>query len=145
MELRSAWLEESTHPSLMDVWRKTISLPLALVLAGPAIAVFLLSRRSSRRREDGVEIWFKGLLERARRALSPGLPEGEQGRFVAAALMLFMAFLIAAIPFAAEFGFGRLIAIRAGSSLAWGAAGCGLVLLVLLRFMFGDSSSSRRG
>ena len=48
-EIKEVWGRDESDTSLADVWRRTLSMPLALVLVGPAVAVFLLARRTRRR------------------------------------------------------------------------------------------------
>jgi len=140
-EVESVWRSDDTD--LAGVWRRTLSLPLALVLAGPAVAMFLLARRSRRRFVREADGWFVGPAERIRRAVLPGLPEAEKKMVGRTWLALCVALALFSLPFSAGFGFSLPLVYSPGLSPWWLVASVGLLSLALLRYLVAGQHGSK--
>ena len=119
------------------------ALCLVLVLAGPAVAVFLLARRNRRRVARESKAWFEGRTERVRRAILPGLPEAENKLLGRTWMALCVALGLFSLPFSSGFGFSLSLGYGPSFPLAWIVAALGLVAVVLLRYAAARSSGSR--
>jgi Flp pilus assembly protein TadD len=144
-EIEEVWTHDNSKTSLAGVWRRTLSLPLALVLAGPAVGVFFLARRTRRRSRKESDPWFEGWAERVRRAVLPGLPEAEGGRLGSTWLALIVALGLFSLPFSAEFSFSLLLGYAPGLPTFWILSVVGLVVLFLLRLVIYKSHRSGGG
>lgn len=82
-ELAQVWRAGEGDPSVIEPWRRALSLPLALVFILPAIALNLLKRRARNRSRRIDTVWAEGEVDVARRVLLPGIPETEEGRTLA--------------------------------------------------------------
>jgi tetratricopeptide (TPR) repeat protein len=140
-EVESVWRSDVTD--LAGVWRRTLSLPLAIVLAGPAMAMFLLSRRSRRRFPREAEAWFDGPVERIRNAILPGLPEAENKKVGRTWLALCVALALFSLPFSTGYGFSVPLAYSPGLSPWWLVASVGLFSLALMRFLMAGQRRSK--
>jgi tetratricopeptide (TPR) repeat protein len=134
-EIKEVWGRDESDTSLADVWRRTLSIPLALVLVGPAVAVFLLARRTRRRVPREPEPWFSGSLERLRRAALPGLAEAENKRLGRSWLVVIAALALLSLPCSSQFTYSSLLGYSPGLSVAWIISSVGLFVLLVLRFV----------
>jgi tetratricopeptide (TPR) repeat protein len=144
-EIEEVWTHDDSNASLAGVWRRTLSLPLALVLAGPAVGVFFLARKTRRRNRRESEPWFKGWPETIRRAILPGLPEAEGGRIGGTWLALVVALGLFSLPFSAGFSFSLLLGYAPGLPSFWILSAVGLVAFFLLRLFIYKSHRPRGG
>jgi tetratricopeptide (TPR) repeat protein len=141
-EISEAWDRAEAETSFSGMWRRTVSLPLALVLAGPAIGVFLLARRTSRRSPRVSDPWFGSGLERLRTAALPGLFEAENRMLGRSWLALLTALALFVLPFHNGFSFSLLLGYSPGVSLLWPISVIGLVAFFLVRLLTVGSRAS---
>jgi tetratricopeptide (TPR) repeat protein len=142
-ELAGTWRSDE-DASLTAMWRRMLSVPLALVLVGPAIGVFLLARRSRHRPTRDSAPWFENAVERVRVAVLPGLPEIERRRPGRAWLALAIALAFFTLPFSAGFGFPLPLGYSRAVPVLWAVAAGGIGLFVLIRFFVVGHSRKKK-
>jgi len=144
-EIGGAWRQGDVDPSLASLWRRTLSVPLALVLVGPAIGVYFLARKTRRRVSRHSEPWFDGMLERLRRTLLPGLPEAEEGSLLKTWVALVTVLGLCCLPFVGRYGFSVPLGYSPGLGSAWLLSAVVLAAYLLTRFLRADLRTAGRG
>ncbi|MCP4202495.1 MAG: tetratricopeptide repeat protein [bacterium] len=105
-ELAAQWRDREANSDLFALWRRTMSLPLALIFVFPAILLYFISTKvgnRSRRIERG---WLAEPFETLRRVLLPGFTEAEEDRWRSAFVALLVPLLLVGIPFWARVTYG---------------------------------------
>lgn len=98
-QLARMWSEQERNSDLFALWRRTMSLPLALIFVIPAVLLYFISSKGGNRSRRVERAWFEGPLETARRVLLPGFTEAEEGRWGSAVIALLVPLLLIAAPF----------------------------------------------
>lgn len=129
-ELARLWREQESNSDLFSLWRRTMSLPLALIFVFPAIFLYFISTKVGNRSRRIERAWFAEPFETIRRVLLPGFVEAEEDRWSSALGALLVPLVLLAIPFWSRVTYG----------VPWGLAppriGLGLFPLVgLVVFM----------
>ncbi len=132
-ELRGEWRrgEAATWTTL---WRRTLSLPLAIAFVLIAVGVHLASRGSGNRPAGISGHWLPGRTDLVRRVLLPGIPEAERGQWGRALGAVAPAIGLATLPVVAIIGLPVPWGLDPGSGLAWAALAVGGLLYLLLRW-----------
>jgi tetratricopeptide (TPR) repeat protein len=132
-ELGVSWRKGRAGHSFADLWRRTLSLPLALVLVVPAVAVYLLARRSGNRRGRSDKRWWSNRMETARRILLPGFPEVEEGDWWRGLRAISIPMALLSIPLARTVVFGVPLGYYTRGPFLWPVAVVGLVFFFVFR------------
>ena len=98
-ELAQNWRKQGGNSDLFALWRRTMSLPLALIFVFPAVFLYLISSKGGNRSRRIERVWFPEPLESVRRILLPGFAEAEGERWGRALIALAIPLLFLAIPF----------------------------------------------
>lgn len=120
-ELARKWREQDSNSDLFSLWRRTMSLPLALIFVFPAVFLFFISSKGGNRSRRLEPSWFDEPFETARRVLLPGFSEAEEGRWGSALVALLVPLVLLAVPFWAGVTYGvpwALVPPRWGLGLA---------------------------
>ncbi len=133
-ELRDQWRRGSTA-TWTTFWRRTLSLPLALVFVLIAVGVHLASRGSGNRPAGLPDRWWPGRLDLVRRVALPGVPEAERGQWGRALAAVAVAIGLATLPVAASLGFPVPWGLDPGGGLAWVALAVGGAIYLVVRVL----------
>ncbi len=130
-ELRAEWRrgEAATWTTL---WRRTLSMPLALVFVLIAVGVHVASRGSGNRPAGLPDRWWPGRADLVRRVLLPGFSEAERGLWGRALGAVAAALALATLP-AAAIGLPVPWGLDPGSGLVWVVVAVGAAIYLLLR------------
>jgi tetratricopeptide (TPR) repeat protein len=139
-ELARRWREQDPNSDLFALWRRTMSLPLALVFVFPAILLYFISSKGGNRSRRVERAWLTEPFETIRRVLLPGFSEAEEERWRSALVALSIPLGLVALPFWARVTYGVPWALVPPS------AGFGFLPIVgLLVFLLIRSLRIRRG
>ncbi len=105
-ELDRQWRDQEANSDLFALWRRTMSLPLALVFAFPAILLYFISTKGGNRSRRIERSWLAEPFETVRRVLLPGFFEAEEERWRGAFIALLVPLFLLAIPFWARVTYG---------------------------------------
>jgi tetratricopeptide (TPR) repeat protein len=132
-DLGVSWRQGRAGHSFAALWRRTLSLPLALVLVVPAIAVYLLARRAGYRKGGSDRQWWSNRMETVRRIFLPGFPEMEEGDWWRGLRAIAIPMALLSIPLAETVVFGVPLGFYTRGPFLWPIAVVGLVLFFVLR------------
>ncbi len=105
-ELARLWREQESNSDLFSLWRRTMSLPLALIFVFPAIFLYFISTKVGNRSRRIERAWFVEPFETIRRVLLPGFVEAEEDRWSSALGALLVPLVLLAIPFWSRVTYG---------------------------------------
>ena len=126
----------TTELGVFDLLKRTMSVPLALVFVGPAVAVFVLARRSKKTAAESTGPWFSGHAEIARATALVGFPEAESRRWWRSVILALAAAALIAAQSVTTYGFKVPLSYRPPMGWIPMAALSVLGLLLLLRLIF---------
>jgi tetratricopeptide (TPR) repeat protein len=132
-DLGISWRKGRAGHSFAAMWRRTLSLPLALVLVVPAVAVYLLARRAGYRRGRSDKRWWSNRMETARRVFLPGFPEVEEGDWWRGLRAIAIPMALLSIPLARTVVFGVPLGYYTRGPFLWPIAVVGLVFFFVFR------------
>ncbi|MFQ5525730.1 MAG: tetratricopeptide repeat protein [Thermoanaerobaculia bacterium] len=105
-QLASAWREQEANSDLFALWRRTVSLPLALVFVFPALLLYFIAHKGGNRSRRIDTTWLPEPFETVRRVFLPGFVEAEQGYWAGAVTALLIPVVLLAIPFWSRVAYG---------------------------------------
>lgn len=105
-DLARIWREQDSDSDLFALWRRTMSLPLALVFVFPALLLLFIANKGGNRSRRVEANWFAEPFETVRRVMLPGFFEAEQGRWRSALMALLIPLVLLAIPLWSRFTYG---------------------------------------
>lgn len=98
-ELARQWRDQEANSDLFALWRRTMSLPLALIFVFPAILVYFISTKVGNRSRRVERAWLAEPFETLRRVLLPGFSEAEEERWLSSFIALLVPLFLVAMPF----------------------------------------------
>ncbi len=104
--LARQWREQEANSDLFALWRRTMSLPLALVFVFPAVLLYFIANKGGNRSWRVEKEWLPEPFETLRRILMPGFVEAEEGRWRSAIVALVIPLVLLAMPFWSRFTYG---------------------------------------
>ena len=105
-ELAREWREQDADSDLFALWRRTMSLPLALVFVLPALFLYFIANKGGNRSRRIDSSWLSEPWETLRRVLLPGFFEAEEGHWAGALWALLIPVVLVAIPFWSRVAYG---------------------------------------
>lgn len=105
-ELARLWREQESNSDLFALWRRTMSLPLALIFVFPAVLLYFISTKVGNRSRRIERSWFPEPFETIRRVVLPGFSEAEDERWRSALIALLVPLFLLAIPFWSRVTYG---------------------------------------
>ncbi len=143
-ELAGVWKGGETDPSLVAAWRRTLSLPLAIVLVLPAVALQVLRRKAGNRSRRLDSEWWSGSAEQARRAFLPGVAETEQGHSLRALAALGVLVFLGSLSIHSWVGYSLPLGIDPRTAILGYIAAIGLGVFFVVRWMLARGPGGRR-
>ncbi|MDH3744792.1 MAG: hypothetical protein OES47_06805 [Acidobacteriota bacterium] len=134
-ELLDAWKGGEADPSFSAAWRRTLSLPLALVLIMPALALQLIRRKAGNRSRRISTQWWKGSPELLRKIFLPGVVEAEQGHSLRAIAALVVLVFLASLPMCMRLGYSLPMGYDPRIQIFGWLAAIGLALFFFVRWL----------
>jgi len=133
-ELSAGWRGAEAGSPWSAIWRRSLTVPMAIAFVVLAIGLRVMTRGSSRRAAGPASGWLRGSADRWRRVLLPGVAEAENGEWAGLFAAVVPLAAVLTMPLLDAMVFRMPWTLDAGGNLIGVLVGAGLVVYLALRW-----------